>query len=205
MTSKRNIKNRIEALEKRLNDLEDQVTAEGDRLEMLAGYGFMYADEPALTDYLVSLGFVVEREEQVHGNGYEDVMVHTTPSASDVFHSVLWHYDGPTAPRDDLRIAWDDNRLKAVLANAEYPVEHNTPEFPDDLVIVDEGDGWRAVALADHAVENMVLKRSTAENYGYDIIGSVPSRIDDADEYDLVEVDAEPVPYADRRPTPPRT
>lgn len=191
-------------LEKRLGDLEDQVTTEGDRLEMLAGYGLMHADEPALTNYLVSLGFVVECEERVHGNGHEDVMVHTTPSASDVFHSVLWHYDGPTAPRDDLRIAWDDDRLEAVVANADHPVEHDTPKFPDDPVVVDEGDGWRVLAPTEHAVENMVLKRSAAENYGYDILGPVPSRIDDADEHDLVEVDADPVPYADRRPTTPR-
>lgn len=192
-------------LEKRLDDLEDQVTAEGDRLEMLAGYGLMYADEPALTDYLVSLGFVVEREERVHGNGHEDVMVHTTPSGSDVFHSVLWHHDGLTAPRDDLRIVWDDRRLEAVLANAEYPVEHEAPELPDDPVIVDEGDGWKAVAPADHLVENMVLKRSAAENYGYDILGPVPSRIAAAAEHDLVEVDAEPTPYTERRPTTRRT
>ena len=191
-------------LEKRLNELEDQVTAEGDRFEMLTGYAFMYADEPALTDYLVSLEFVVECEEQVYGNGHEDVLVHTTPSASDVFHSVLWHYDGSTAPRDDLRIAWDDDHLEAVLANAEHPVEHDTPEFSADPVVGDEGDGWRVVAPADHVVENMVLKRSATENYGYDILGSVPSRIDDVDEYDLVEVDADPVPYADRRPTTPR-
>lgn len=192
-------------LEKRLDDLEDQVTAEGDRLEMLAGYGLMYADEPALTDYLVSLGFVVEREERVHGNGHEDVMVHTTPSGSDVFHSVLWHHDGLTAPRDDLRIVWDDRRLEAVLANAEYPVEHEAPELPDDPVIVDEGDGWKAVAPADHVVENMVLKRSAAENYGYDILGPVPPRIAAAAEHDLVEVDAEPTPYTERRPTTRRT
>jgi len=191
-------------LEKRLGDLEDQVTTEGDRLEMLGGYGLMYADEPALSDYLFSLGYVVEREERVHGNGHEDVVVHTTPSASDVFHSVLWHYDGPTAPRDDLRIAWDDDRFEAVLADAEYSAEHDTPELPDDPVVVDEGDGWRAIAPAECVVENMVLKRSAAENYGYNILGPVPSRIDDAGEHDLVEVDADPVPYANRRPTTPR-
>jgi len=192
-------------LEKRLGDLEDQVTAEGDRLEMLGGYALMYAGEPTLSDYLVSLGFVVEREEREHGNGHEDVVVYTTPSASDVFHSVLWHYDGPTAPRDDLRIAWDDDRLEAVLADAEYPAEYDPPELPDDPVVVDEGDGWRAVTPAEYVVENMVLKRSAAENYGYDILGPVPSRIDEGDEHDLVEVDADPVPYADRRPTTPRT
>ncbi|MFC7155181.1 hypothetical protein ACFQPA_06895 [Halomarina halobia] len=190
-------------LEQRLGELEGQVTTEGDRLETLAGDALMYADEPALTDYLVSLGFVVEREERVHSTGHEDVMVHTTPSASDVFHSVRWHSDGPTTPHDACRIAWADDRLEAVLATAEHPVEYDTPELPIDSVTVDEGDGWRAIAPAGHVVENMVLRRSAAENYGYKILGPVPSRIADADELDLVEVDAVPVPYADRRPTPP--
>lgn len=185
-------------LEKRLSTLEAQSSTDGDRLEMLAGKTFMYDNEPTLTNYLVSLGFVVAREQQVHSTGSENVLLHTTPSADDLFHSILWHYGGPTAPRDDLRIIWDSEQLETVIAAAEHPVEHHPSGPHTDAVVVNKGDGWEALAPDEYVVENMVCKRSEAENAGYDILGPVPPQIEDADTFDLVEVDADPITYSER-------
>lgn len=192
MTTKRSI-------EKRIEHLEEGLAIEKDRLELLVGPGLWYGPEPELTNLLISRGFVVEREDQVHKKRHQHVQLHTIPSAFNVFQSILWHYDGPTAAQDDVRVMWEDAHREQVVSNATYPVEYSDPDLPDNPIVVDEGDGWMAVAPADRVVENMVLRRSAAEQYGYEIRDPVPSWIDDADEYDLVEVDADPVPYGDRR------
>lgn len=191
--TKRNLSVRLEELEQGLIDQDG-------RLELLDGPGIEYRSEPDLTDDLVSAGFVVEREERVHNNGNEDVVLYTTPSAFEVFYAVLWHYPGPTAPRDDVCIAWEDDRLEQVLDSAEYPIAYTPPDCPANASIVVEGDGWRAIAPTERVIENMVLRRSSAESYGYKIIGPVGVPIENSREYDFVEVDADPVPYVDRRP-----
>lgn len=75
----------------------------------------------------------------------------------------------------DVRIVWEDERLEEVLADAEYPTEHAESDVLADPFVVDEG--WRAVMSADRVITNTVQRRADAE---------------DADEYDLVEVDADP-------------
>jgi len=190
------------SIEARLEDLERKVDERNERWELHFGPGMMMAPEPQLTDYLVSLGFVVEREVRNHSNGHEDVVLRTIPDAIGLFNTVLWHYEGPTVHRDDVRIMWEDDTLEATLAGVEHHVEHSEPDYPTSWTSVDEGDGWTAVAPTDRVVSNAIVRRSEAESNGHDILRSVPSYIPDADEYDLVEVDMEPLPYADRRSIP---
>jgi hypothetical protein len=165
--------------------------------ELIAEMPLWMADEPELSEHLSTRGFVVEREERVHDNGYRDVLLHTTPSANDVFHQIAWHWGGPTAPKEAVRVRFDETRREAVLEAAEYPVVYEQPSLPEEPVTVVEGDGWEAVAEADLVAENMVLRRSTAKQAGYEIIGEAPP-IPDRDTYDLVEVDAPAVPYSER-------
>lgn len=47
----------------------------------------------------------------------------------------------------------------------------------------------------------MIMKRSEAERWGYDILGSAPSWVTDTDDVDLVVVNAEPVSASERCPT----
>ena len=184
----------------RLEALEEETTNENPRLEVLPEV-MRYNTEPRLTADLMFRGFVVEREPQTDGPGRSMVRLQTTPSMRDVTHAVLWHTEGPTAPKDEIRIAWDDDRREAVLEAADSDVVSETPTLPSDPVVVADGDGWEAVVTADRVVENMILRQAEAETFDYEILGPVPPWIDGTDEYDLVEVDAEPVPYADRRPT----
>lgn len=184
MTTKRDIEARLEAIEERRTDDE--------RMEWLIGPMMWFESEPRITDYLASRGFVVERGERHHDTGASDVRIQTTPPAADVLLGILWHYPGPTAPRDAVRIHWEDSRREQVVAEAEHPVEYSQPEPPADPVVVAEGDGWRAVAPEECVVEHLVCRRSAAAKTDHEILGSVPSAIEDADEYDLVEVDADP-------------
>lgn len=194
MTTKRRI-------ERKLKTLEEAAAAESEnekeRLEIHPAL-LLCKPEPELTDLLRSRGFVVEREEQIHGNGTEDVVLHTTPSVRDVFQEVSWHHAGPTAVPDDVRIVWEDDYLEQVLADAEYPTEYGEPEVPAAPFVVDEGDGWQAVVPSDRVVTQMVHRRCGAEYHGLDILGPVELPVADADEYDLVEVDADP--DEDRQP-----
>lgn len=184
-------------LKRRLDNLEEQVTSEQGRIEALAEMALWHAPEPEFTDYLASRGFVVEREERRHDNGHQDVLLHTTPSAADIFHSIVWHHEGPTLPRDEIRILWEDSALETVLSSTEHPAEHE-PQNPDETTVVVEGDGWHAVGPSERVIENMVIRRSTAERHDFEILRSVPSSVEDADEYDLVEVNAELAPYSNR-------
>lgn len=89
----------------------------------------MYEPEPELTDAFQSRGFVVKREERDHGHGNEDVVLHTTLSASDIFHAISWYHAGPTAIADDVRIVWEDKRREQVLADASIRRSTPSPRF----------------------------------------------------------------------------
>ena len=180
-------------IDARLEELERKVGEKRERTEILIGYGVSVAPEPQLTDYLVSLGFVVEREVRTHSSGYEDVQLHTTPSSPEIFQSICWHSTGRTALREDIRIMWEEDSREAILADADYPARYIEPDYPDGPIVVEEGDGWMAVVPQDRVIKNTVTRRSTAERQGYEIIRSVPSWVPDADEYDLVEVSTETV------------
>ena len=91
-------------IDARLEELERKVGEKRERTEILSGPAITTAPEPQLTDYLVSLGFVVEQEVRTHSSGYEDVVLRSTPDAIELFNTVLWHYEGPTVHRDDVRI-----------------------------------------------------------------------------------------------------
>lgn len=95
-----------------------------------------------------------------------------------------------------MRIVWEDERLEEVLADAKYPTEHAEPDVPVDPLVVDED--WRAVVSADRVITNMVQRRADAEYHRFEILGPVERPVEDADEYDLVEVDADP--DKDRQP-----
>lgn len=82
MTTKRSIKRKLEAL-------EQESAPEKERLEIHLDKMLMYEPEPELTDAFQPRGFAVGREERDHGHGNEDVVLHTTPSASDIFHDQL--------------------------------------------------------------------------------------------------------------------
>lgn len=97
-----------------------------------------------------------------------------------------------------MRIVWEDDYLEQVLADAEYPTEYGEPEVPAAPFVVDEGDGWQAVVPSHRVVTQMVHRRCGAEYHGLDILGPVELPVADADEYDLVEVDADP--DGDRQP-----
>ena len=189
-------------IDARLEELERKVGEKRERWELHFGPGMMTAPEPRLTDYLVSLGFVVDREVRTHSTGHEDVVLRSTPDAIGLFNTVLWHYEGPTVHRDEVRIVWEDDALEATLTGVEHDVEYSEPDYPASWTSVDEGDGWTAVAPTDRVVSNAIVRRSAAKSNGYDILRSVPSYIPDADKHDLVEVDMEPLPYADRRSPP---
>jgi hypothetical protein len=182
-------------IERELETLGDGVNSS--RSELVAGLFMWSGDEPELTEYLVSRGFAVEREERTHDNGYRDVLLHPTPDVKDVFLSVTWHYDGPTTPNDAVRIRWDDEALEKAVKTAEHPVEYDSPTLPADPVTVAEGEGWAAVAEADMVAENMVDRRSKAEREGLEILGDAPP-VSDREKHDLVEIDGDPVPYAER-------
>lgn len=191
MTTKRNIERRLEALEAQTADV-------GDRPEMVADAWLWRGPEPELTDYLATRGFVIEREARHYENGYEDVLLHATPSAGNLRHQLLWHWDGPTAPLDDLRIVWEDTAHDAVLADVAHPVEYSRPGPPDESVTIEAGDGWQAVVPEDRVIDSLVLRRGGAERSPYEIRRPVELPIRNADEYDLVVVDADP--GADRHP-----
>lgn len=185
-------------LRDRLDTVEQAVEGPETRTELVSEMFLWRGEEPELTEYLSTRGFVVKREVRNFDNGYQDVLLHTTPSAKDVFYSVTWHYGGPTTPNDAVRIRWDANALEDALDTAEHPVRHEDPELPDDPVTVVDGDGWDAVAEADLVAERMVGRRSRAEREGWDIIGEAPP-IPDREKYDLVEIDADPRVYSARR------
>ncbi|KAB7514656.1 hypothetical protein DM867_05940 [Halosegnis rubeus] len=191
MTSRREIRDRTAAL-------EDRTTEAGERLETVVGGGLMIATEPQLSAPVAAQGFVVEREARTHDTGHEDVVLHTTPSVSELRHSLLWYYPGPTAPREDLRILWADDRHDQVCAAATHPIIFDRPDPPPEPVVIKEGDGWRAVVPAARTIESMILRRGNAERSSHDIRGPVELPIADADEYDLVVLDAAPVPYDER-------
>ena len=179
-------------LEREIKELSDTVA--GSRTELIAGVGIWWGEEPELTEYLASRGFVVEREERSHPM----VLLHSTPDASDVFHSVTWHHPGPTTPDDAVRIRWDADAREAAVDTAEYPVEYDAPVLPEEPITVVEGDGWNAVAEADLVAENMVDRRSRAEREGLEILGEAPP-VPGHEKNDLVEIDADPVRYGERR------
>lgn len=187
-------------LQDRLDAVERAVDGPETRTELIADMALWSGEEPELTEYLTTRGFVVEREVRKHDNGYQDVLLHTTPSAKDVFYSATWHYGGPTTPNDAVRMRWGTDALEDALDAVEHPVRHEEPELPDDPVTVVDGDGWDAVAEAELVAERMVDRRSRAEREGWDIIGDAPP-IPDREKYDLVEIDADPVVYSDRRRT----
>jgi len=172
-------------------------TVDGSRTELIAGMVMWWGEEPELTEYLASRGFVVEREERTHDNGHRDVLLHPTPDVKDVFHSVTWHYPGPTTPNDAVRIRWDADAREEAVDAAEYPVEYDAPDPPEEPISVVEGDGWAAVAEADLVAENMVDRRSKAEREGLEILGEAPP-VSDREKHDLVEIDAAPVAYGER-------
>lgn len=183
-------------IERALETLGDAV--DDSRTELVASMVLWWGEEPELTEYLASRGFVVEREVRTHDNGYQNVLLHATPDVKDVFHSVTWHYPGPTTPNDAVRIRWDDDAREEAVAAAEYPVEYDARPLPEEPITVVEGEGWDAVAEADLVAENMVDRRSKAEREGLEILGEPPP-IPDREKHDLVEIDAEPVAYSDRR------
>lgn len=152
----------------------------------------LYEPEPELTDAFQSRGFVVKREERDHGHGNEDVVLHTTLSASDIFHAISWYQAGPTAVADDVRIVWEDKRREQVLADAEHPTEYAEPEVPEDPFVVVEHDGWRAVVPSDRVITTMIQRRGDAKYHGFEILEPVGLPLEDATECDLVEVDADP-------------
>lgn len=191
MTTKREIRRRLEALEERTADADE-------RLEILSGPSLMMATEPHLSAPLAAQGFVVEREERTHGNGHGNVLVYATPAAGDLRHSLLWHYPGPTAPREDLCILRDDDRHAQICAESDHPLTFERPDPPSDPVVIEDGDGWRAVVPGDRAIESMILRRGSAERSSHDIRGPVELPIANADEYDLVVLDADPIPYGER-------
>jgi len=154
-------------LKDRIDVVEQAVDGPESRTEMVDEMALWSGEEPELTNYLTTRGFVVEREERIHDNGYRDLMLHTTPSAKDVFYSITWHYGGPTTPNDAVRIRWNDaDALDAALDAADHPVRHEDPLLPDDPVTVVEGDGWDAVADPDLVAERMVDRRSRAKKEG---------------------------------------
>lgn len=181
-------------IERAVDDLAD--TATTSRGEFIAGMALWCGEEPELTEYLTTRGFVVEREVRTH-NGHEDVILHTTPPAVDVFHQITWHYGGPTTPNDAVRVRFDEDRREEALATAEYPVEYEEPPLPEEPITVVDGDGWEAVAEADLVAENMVDRRSKAEREGLEVLGEAPP-IPDREKYDLVEINARPVVYSKR-------
>lgn len=199
MTTKRDIERRLEALEQETAS-EDDDEDETERLEFHFGV-YMYEPEPQLTKALQELGFVVEREEKGTKDGEGGIILHTTPSATDVFGEVSWSRPGLTAVVGDIRIVWDDERREEVLANAEYPTAYGEATVPADPVVVDEGDGWKAVVPSDRVITRMVHRRNDAEYHGFEILGPVELPLQDAAEYDLVEVDADP--DDDRHPNRP--
>jgi hypothetical protein len=211
MSTIRNARNRLEALEER-----HAVTDE--RIEFCVGYGIMYAPEPQLTEYLASLGFMVEREERVFENGNQDVMLRTTPSLSDFFGFLQWYSEGTTTDPDNARILWYDDGLDAVVTDAEHPVVYEEPTLPgcgpefddpeslSDLTVVGGGEGWDLGVHPECHVWEMILPRSEATRYGFEILNDVPSWIPIPTGLDLVVVDFEPLPYPLHRavaPTPP--
>lgn len=90
-----------------------------------------------------------------------------------------------------VRVVWDDERLERVLADAEHPVEYAEVEPPADPIVIDEGEGWRALAPAEQVITKMVQRRSDAEYHGFEILGPVELPLQDAAEYDLVEINAD--------------
>lgn len=185
MVTKRNIERRLKALEKTASSKNGKK-----RIEIYPD-GLMCEPEPELTNAFSERGFVVERE-QIGAGEHESVRLHTTPSAADILHMVSWHTAGPTAVPNDVRIVWEAERLEAVLADAAYPVEYADLEAPDNSFVIDDGDGWTAVVPADRVITNLVAQRGIGENHDLEILGPIKLPISGADEYDLVEVDADP-------------
>lgn len=196
MTTKRELERRLAALEEAAAD-----EPEKGRPEIHLGGGFMYGTEPHLTDFLRSIGFVVEREERCHGNEHEDVLLETAPPALGVFNTTSWNYPGRTAVREELRIIWEDDALEKARGDADHPVTYAEPDMPENPIVVTEDEGWMAVAPVEHVITSMIHRRANAEFHGFDILDPVELPIQGATEYDLVKVDADP--NAERRPRAP--
>ena len=194
-------------LERRLADLEAQNRTAGpadddpERIELYFDGLYMYEPEPELTDALGSRGFVVERDVQDDADS-GTVLLETVPSAGDVLGAVSWHRDGPTADLNDVRIVWEADRLEEVRADAEHPTVYAEPDVPAETerTVIDEGEGWAAVVPSDRVITNTVERRGNAEHRGHEILGPVELPLADADEYDLVEVDADPDEDCQRSP-----
>ncbi|ADJ13911.1 hypothetical protein [Halalkalicoccus jeotgali] len=186
-------------LERKLAELEAQnhsTTPEEDDRECLELHFdglHAYELEPELTDTLSSYGFVVERDVREYANG-RTVVLQTTPSASAVLGAVSWHRDGPTADHNDVRIIWEPDRLEQVRADAEHSTVYVAPDVPDETerTVIAEGDGWTAIVPSDRVITNRVVRRKNAEYHGYEILGPVELPLENAAEYDLVEVTTDP-------------
>lgn len=184
-----------------VEDLREDAETPGDRIELVSGMVTARGPAPELTDFFAIRGFLVAREEREFDNGFRDALLHLTPEPADSIYPAAWHWEGPTAPKDALRVRWDSDAREDAIEAAEWPVECTVPDLPADPTVIVDGDGYDVVAPADRTVENRIIRRADAEYHGFDILRSVPSSIPNADEYDLVEVDADPVEYADRIPT----
>lgn len=191
MTSKRQLKARIEAL-------EEMIAPEDDRDELLLGPGIRIESEPQLTERLAARGFIVEREVRTFATDYEDVLLQTTPSAPEILHDVLWHAPGPTAPRADVCIDWIRDPRETVIEAAKHPVRWTAPDLPAEPAVVASDESWMAVVPADQCLDYLVMRRGRAERSPYEIREPVEVSLDHADDYDLVTVDAPP--DADRHP-----
>lgn len=134
---------------------------------------------------------MVEREERSHDTGYEDVLLHTTPSTAEILDDILWHRSGPTAPRDDVRIDWVDGHRETVLAAVDHPVQWKDPDLPATRLSYLRVTAGRPSSPLT-GVSNLVMRRGRAERSPYDIRGSVELPLADADDYDLVTVAAPP-------------
>lgn len=122
------------------------------------------------------------------------VLLQTTPSTGDIVGAVSWHRDGPTADLNDIRIVWEADRLEQVRADAEHPTVYAESDVPAETerTVIDEDEGWMAVVPSDWVITNPVERCRDAEYRGHEILGPVELPLADADESDLVEVDADP-------------
>lgn len=191
MPTKRSIKRAIEALKEDAasEPLEEAGDSEDEHLEIIPDV-MCTGPAPTVSAFAQHRGFVVERGEA--NAAYTPLQ--TIPSMRAVYTPARWHMPGPTARPAAIQIAWEADRLAAALEAADTPTYEPAP-LPDERVSITSGDGWEAVAPADHVVENMVLSRPEAESWGYPVLGPAPDWVGD----NFVEVDAEPIPYGERR------
>lgn len=190
MATKRELECRLATLEAQ-NRTDAPEDDDRERTELYSDGLYMQGPEPELTDALRSCGFVVERDVRDSADG-GIVLLQTTPSTGDVVGAVSWYRDGPTAGLTDIRIVWEADRLEQVRADAEHPTVYAEPDVPAETerTVIDEGEGWMAVVPSDRVITNPVERRCDAEYHGHEILGPVELPL--ADEYDLVEVDADP-------------